>query len=473
MRRFCGVKALAAAIALVACAGCEDARSAASLAAQNHVSIPMRTYSMTLPNGMRLVLDEDHRSPVISVNLSYRAGSKDDPPGRAGFAHLFEHLMFQGSKHVAKGEFDKYLAHAGALTHNAYTDFDRTVYVETVPSNQLELAMWLESDRMGFLLDRLDEANFANERNVVKNEYRQHYENVPAGLVWSITQAELYPEPHPYHRLPIGSPDDLDRASIDDVRAFFRKYYAPQNATLVLVGDLNPEAASKVVQTYFNALPSLRDSASAKSSRAAAANVPHSLLQGERTIEVEANVDEPMLVVSWIEPAQLTPEAAEVDCILDLQGGLLHRWLIDERRLAKRVRVSFAPHVLSSVASIQVTMEPGASHADVLDVIDNAFSDTPYAFIGAEAANHATNREAASLIYTIEDFSARADRYGFYELAAGRAQFLGAHIDQYNAIGWASLQRGKATYFPRDRRVVTIVRPVKDAPLGGRQVAVR
>jgi predicted Zn-dependent peptidase len=183
-----------------------------------------------LSNGLEVILHEDHRTPVVSVNLWYHVGSKDEPAGKNGFAHLFEHVMFQGSKHVPEDTYFLDLERVGATDINGSTSTDRTNYFETVPSNQLELALWLESDRMGFLLDHVDQATFSGQRDVVKNERRQNYENAPYGLVSEFINAAVYPEGHPYHLLTIGTPKDLDAATLDDVKAFFRTWYVPNNA---------------------------------------------------------------------------------------------------------------------------------------------------------------------------------------------------------------------------------------------------
>jgi zinc protease len=183
----------------------------------------------TLKNGLEVILSEDHRLPLVAVNLWYHVGPMYEKPGRTGFAHLFEHMMFQGSKNVGEKAHFKYLEAAGASDINGTTDFDRTNYYETLPSNQLDLALWLESDRMGFLLETLDGPKLANQRDVVRNERRQSAENAPYGLAEEAMIQALYPAPHPYHGVVIGSHADIEAAQIDDVREFFRQYYTPNN----------------------------------------------------------------------------------------------------------------------------------------------------------------------------------------------------------------------------------------------------
>src|SRR5215468_2629517 len=210
----------------------------------------------TLKNGLEVILSENHRLPLVSVDLWYHVGPANERAGRTGFAHLFEHMMFEGSQHVGPKMHDQYLEGAGASDINGTTDFDRTNYFETLPSNQLELALWLESDRMGFLLETLDGPKLANQRDVVRNERRQGLENSPYGLPEEAMLQALYPAPHPYHGVVIGSHADIEAANLNDVREFFRLYYTPNNASLAIVGDFHPDTAKQMIEKYFGPIPS-------------------------------------------------------------------------------------------------------------------------------------------------------------------------------------------------------------------------
>src|SRR6476660_3345131 len=214
------------------------------------MNIPFSQF--TLDNGLRVILHEDHRLPTVAVNLWYHVGSKNEQPGRTGFAHLFEHLMFEGSQHYDKGFFHP-LQEAGASL-NGSTNPDRTNYWEVVPTNALELALWMESDRMGYLLPALTLQKFENQRDVVLNERRQNYENRPYGLASMAMLAALFPPDHPYHWTTIGEVADLQAAKLDEVRQFFRRYYHPANASISLAGDIDPEAALALVERYFGSL---------------------------------------------------------------------------------------------------------------------------------------------------------------------------------------------------------------------------
>src|SRR5437879_3559207 len=204
-----------------------------------------------LPNGLEVILSEDHRLPLVAVNLWYHVGAANEVVGRTGFAHLFEHMMFEGSMHVGPKAHFKYLEAAGASDINGTTEFDRTNYFETLPSNQLELALWLESDRMGYLLETLDHEKLANQRDVVRNERRQSIENAPYGLVEEEIYHQIFPKEHPYYADVIGSHEDVEAARLDDVRKFFQTYYSPGNASLAIVGDFDPKQVMQVVRKYF------------------------------------------------------------------------------------------------------------------------------------------------------------------------------------------------------------------------------
>ena len=204
-----------------------------------------------LKNGLDVILSEDHRLPLVAVNTWYHVGPANERPGLTGFAHLFEHMMFEGSKHVGEKAHFRYLEAAGASEINGTTDFDRTNYFETLPSNQLELALWLESDRMGFLIDKLDGRNLENQRDVVRNERRQSVEGAPYGLIQEAMFHLLFPNDHPYYASVIGSHADIEAARLEDVREFFQLYYAPNNASLAIVGDINPMVTKGLVEKYF------------------------------------------------------------------------------------------------------------------------------------------------------------------------------------------------------------------------------
>ena len=256
--------------------------------ASDSIKIPYETYK--LPNGLTVILSEDHTTPTVAVNIWYHVGSKNEMPGRTGFAHLFEHVMFTGSGHVPYGLHDKLTEGVGG-SNNGSTNNDRTNYYETIPSNYLETALWMEADRMGFLLDKLDLAKLNAQRDVVKNERRQGVDNQPYGRVSEIMSAAMYPKDHPYSWPVIGSMTDLTAASEEDVKAFFRLYYAPNNATLAVVGDFDPAQTKAWIQKYFSDLP--------KGQTVTRPSVPLGKLAASKRLVYEDRVQVPRLYIQW------------------------------------------------------------------------------------------------------------------------------------------------------------------------------
>src|SRR5713101_8082952 len=286
--------------------------SAAGAAAQSETpTIKFEKY--TLPNGLVVILSEDHRLQLVSTNIWYHVGPANELPGRTGFAHLFEHMMFEGSKHVASSAHNRYLEAAGASDINGTTDFDRTNYFETLPSNQLELALWLESDRMGYLPDQLSQANLSNQQDVVRNERRESLENTPYGVVEEGLFHQLFPKEHPYYGEIIGSHADIQAAKLEDVRNFFRLYYAPNNASLAIVGNFDPEKARELVQKYFGPLKRGADVPKIKARMPAIAS--------ERRAVIQDNVQLPRVYIAWLTSPIFKPGDAEADLTAAILGG--------------------------------------------------------------------------------------------------------------------------------------------------------
>ncbi|HEV3483870.1 MAG TPA: pitrilysin family protein, partial [Vicinamibacterales bacterium] len=270
-------------------------------AAPPSLQVPYTAF--TLPNGLRVILHEDHTVPMTTVNVWYHVGSAREKPGRTGFAHLFEHLMFEGSGHVKEGEFDTLLEAAGGR-NNGSTNTDRTNYFIELPSNALELALFLESDRMGYLLDAMTPTSVDGQRDVVKNERRENYENAPYGMASIVLDEMLYPEKHPYRWPTIGHMEDLTAASYEDVVEFFKTYYAPSNASLVIAGDIDPVRTRALVEKWF---------ADVKGSAAPVPPIEHppAVLTEVKRKTIQDRVQLPRLYLSWLTPAHLRPGDAE------------------------------------------------------------------------------------------------------------------------------------------------------------------
>ena len=266
-----------------------------------------------LANGLEVLLSEDHSVPLTSVEIWYHVGAKNEVPGRSGFAHLFEHIMFQGSRNVAEDTYFKYLEGAGATLINGTTDFDRTNYFETVPSNQLDLALWLESDRMGFLLDTLTQERLDNQRAVVRKERQQSTENVPYGVAEEQFFKQLYPAPHPYNGVVIGSHADLEAATLDDVKGFFRTYYVPNNATLAIVGDFNPADIKAKVEKYFGSI--------AKSAEPPPESIAAAPITAEKRLSLtDGKADLAKVYFGWVTPSSFQPGDAELTLAANILG---------------------------------------------------------------------------------------------------------------------------------------------------------
>ena len=320
---------------------------------------PISFDKFTLANGLDFILHQDNSLPLVSVNVWYHVGSKDEEMGRTGFAHLFEHVMFEGSKHHNSSHFEP-LQKAGANLNGSTTP-DRTNYWEDVPTNYLDLALWLEADRMGFLLDALDQKRFDIQRDVVKNERRQSYENRPYGMAsWHIQEA-LYPLPHPYHWMTIGSQEDLDAANLDDIKDFFKRFYSPTNASLAIAGDINMGEALELVNKYFGDLPP-------------GESVPRkgrhdSGLKGRIELEMRDKVTLPRTYVAWPTPPEGDVDDAPMEIYEAIMSdGLtsrLHKSLVYEKQIAQSAHMRYHSSEISGQCVLSVTAAEGHELAEV------------------------------------------------------------------------------------------------------------
>jgi len=424
----------------------------------------------TLGNGLDVLLHEDHGCPIVAVNVWYHVGSKNEHPGHTGFAHLFEHLMFEGSQHHDRGFFQP-LQGAGA-TLNGSTNADRTNYWEVVPPNALELALWMESDRMGFLLPALTEAKFSNQRDVVLNERRQNYENRPYGLAPMALLAALFPPDHPYHWTTIGEIADLQAVQLDEVHAFFRRYYHPANASLALAGDFDPDEALGLVDQYFGTIDAglrvgpVRASAS---------------LSDETRLFFEDRVELPRLYFAWLTSAMFADGDADLDLATDLlangKTSRLYRRLVFEQRIATDVSASQNSREIAGYAQITATAAP--DHA--LDEIEAVIVDE----IARLAAEGPTDDEIdrgrvqaeAQFVFrlqTIGGFGGKSDQLNAYNVFLGDPAYFDRDLERYHAVTASSLRQAVARYLDPLRRVTLSIVPRGRADLaaGGSTLAV-
>jgi predicted Zn-dependent peptidase len=372
--------------------------------------------------------------------------------------------MFQGSKHVPEDTYFLDLERAGASNINGTTATDRTNYFETVPKNRLELALWLESDRMGFLLDHVDQKTFAGQRDVVKNERRQNYENAPYGLVVQYVDETLFPPMHPYHHLTIGSPEDLDAATLDDVKAFFRAHYVPNNASLVIAGDVDPDATLKLVDQYFGPIPR-----GVVPLLPAAVNVQ---LQGETRLEVEAGVELARVEVAWPTPAFFAAGDGELDLLAKaLTGGKtsrLYKRLVYDDQIAQDVSAYQDSRQLGSKFGISATAKPGHTAEELLAAIDQELAKVQSAGLTDAELARARTAFLTEEAFGLETDSARANTINTFIHYTGDPGFLPKNVARYEAATVASIAEAARTWLPLGKRVVALVRPVKGAPLAGR-----
>jgi zinc protease len=414
----------------------------------------------TLPNGLHVILHEDHTVPLLTVNVWYHVGSAREKPGRTGFAHLFEHLMFMGSAHAKYGVFDQLLEAAGG-TNNASTAEDRTNYYIDVPSNALDLALFLESDRMAYLIDAMSPKTVDAQRDVVKNERRQSYENAPYGMA-SIEIAQLlYPQGHPYRWPVIGYMEDLSAASYQDVVDFFKLYYQPGNASLVVAGDIDLVRARAAVEKWF---------ADVKPGAAPIGPIdyPHPNLTEVRKKTIQDRVQLPRLYLTWITPAHFEPGDAELDVLsLLLAGGKnsrLYKRLVYDLQIAQDVAAFQASKTLSSEYQIVVTARPAASIDRIRAVVDEEIAKIQQAPPAAREFTRAINQVESSFYDRMErvgDFGGVGDQLNGYYFAAGNPGYFTEDLSRYRALSPADIQAIAQKFLPLNKRVELVVEPVK------------
>jgi zinc protease len=408
----------------------------------------------TLANGLDVILHEDHALPIVAVNVWYHVGSKNEQPGRTGFAHLFEHLMFEGSEHHDAGYFRPLQEVGGVL--NGSTNADRTNYWEVVPSNAVELALWMESDRMGFLLPALTDGKFENQRNVVLNERRQNYENRPYGFAGMSLVAALYPPDHPYHWMTIGAAEDLKAAQLDDVRAFFQTYYRPRNASLAIAGDIDRDRALALATDYFGGLD-----AGPEPPPVEGRHVP---LEVETRLVLEDRIELPRLYLAWHSPALFAEDDADLDLVSEvLSGGKtsrLYRSLVYEQRIATEVAASQGSRELGSFFQIVATAAPGRALAEVEYAIARELArfleEGPSA---GELVRCLAQAEAHFLhrLQTVGGFGGKSDQLNAYNVYLGTPGYFDQDLARYRHAGAASLQRAAARWLGAGRVVLSVV----------------
>ncbi len=429
----------------------------ASLDAQEPSRISIPYVQFTLPNGLDVILHEDHSVPLVAVDAWYHVGSAREKPGRTGFAHLFEHLMFEGSGHVPEGDFDNWLEAAGG-DNNGSTDNDRTNYWEMVPSNALELALFLESDRMGYLTDAMSPEKVNGQRDVVKNERRQSYENSPYGIAYLKLPELLFPPDHPYHWPVIGSMEDLTAASYEDVVQFFRSWYGPNNTTLVVAGDIDPAEARRLVEKWFSDVP--------RGAPVPPLSAPPAVLTAEKRMTLEDQVQLPQLFLGWLTPAFFHPGDEAMDVLARVlaagKNSRLYRRLVYELQIAQDVSASENSGALGSMFLITAIAREGHGLSEIEKVIGEELAKLKNETPSARELERAVNGIESAFYAALErvgGFGGKADRLNLYEFYAGRPDYSNEDLARYTSLEPRDQQSAARNYLRDDARVVLSVVP--------------
>jgi zinc protease len=427
------------------------------LSAQTPAPLQVPYQQFRLANGLNVILHRDTSIPVVAVNVWYYVGSANEKPGRTGFAHLFEHLMFEGSKHVPEGQFDILLEGAGG-DNNGSTSNDRTNYVIDVPSNALELALYLESDRMGYLLDTMSPQRVDGQRDVVKNERRQSYENRPYGMASIELDKMLWPATHPYSWPTIGYMEDLTAASYSDVVEFFKKYYAPNNASLVIAGDIDFDRTRALVEKWFGEIP--------RGTTVEPVAPPAAILTGIQKKTLTDRVSLPRLYLAWLTPRFYAPGDSALDVTSSvLTGGKnsrLYKRLVYDLQIAQDVSAFQQSGALGSSFMIVATARDGHTAAELQKVIDEELDRLRRDGPTVREVQRAINQTEASFYERMErigSFGGKADQLNAYTFAGGGPDYFAEDLARYTSLTPADIQSAALQWLPADRRVELVVEP--------------
>lgn len=408
-----------------------------------------------LNNGLNVILHQDTRVPLVSVNLWYHVGSRNEIKGKTGYAHLFEHMMFQGSAHVPADMHFQYIQSIGG-TLNGSTFFDRTNYFETVPSNHLETALWLEADRMGFFLPALTQEKLDTQLNVVKNERRQRYENQPYGLWLEHILSMSFDDDFPYHWPVIGYMKDLDTANLQDVKDFFSTWYAPSNASLVIAGDFETDQTKALIEKYFGTLPSSQKT-----------ELPltqfNSYNQGEQRRTFRENVQLPRIYMAYHIPLFGHIDTYVVDMISDLlssgKRGRLYKTLVYEQQIAQDAQAILLPMQSTSMLIFMATPQPGIKAEDLETALQKEIDLLSQELVADMDLERIRNQIEARKLRELQSVSARADYLNMFSVYFDNPDLINTEIEHYLQIKSADILRVAKTYLQTANRCVVTYLP--------------
>jgi len=407
-----------------------------------------------LGNGLRVVLNEDHSAPLVAVNLWYHVGSKNERPGRTGFAHLFEHMLFSGSEHVGNNEHFRHIQSVGGML-NGTTSFDRTNYFETLPSNYLALGLWLESDRMGFFIPALTQEKLDIQREVVKEERRQHYDNVPYGTSFERLLNLSYDPDFSYHWPTIGSMEDLGAASLDDVRNFFTTWYRPDNCTLTLVGDFNPGEAKRLIEDYFGPI--------APGGTFPPFDLERKPQGAERREVFESPVQLPRLYRLYHLPKMGAADWIYGDLLSTVlasdKASRLDRVLVHEKQIAQDVAAYILPTEASGMLMMHATAREGVSIETIEQAIDEEIAKLASGGISEDELTRARNRAEIEHAHHLENYDERADIIGMFTTFFGDPEVVNTWLEPYQNATVDDIARTAAKYLVPENRATSLFVP--------------
>ncbi len=452
---------LVLALALVGVAGADEKASPPQQQADADPKIPYLQYK--LDNGLEVILVQDHTAPIVDVDIWYHVGSGDEVPGKSGYAHLFEHMMFQGAKHIGQDVHFDILRQIGASQINGTTNTDRTNYFEEVPSNQLEVALWLESDRMGYLLDELTDKSLENQKLVVRNERRQSYDNRPYGKELFAVFEQLFPEGHPYRHLTIGLHEDLDKASVADVSKFFRKWYVPSNATLTIAGDFDLDATKQLVDKWFGSFP--------KTEKPAHRALPDIEVKKTKRVTVEDPFAKLRRVhYAWLTPKEYADGDAELDLVAHALGnpgtGRLYKILVLEKQLAQNVSVYQASALRTSTFNVVVDLKDDADQKVVEQIMNEQLDAVMHDPLTDEEIHRAVVGIEAGFVWGLESLFSRAEMVQHYNHYVGTPDYITQDLDRYRKATPAHVEQIASQYLSPLHRVEVITVPADAASKG-------
>ncbi len=447
----------------LSCCGATSVAQPAPTPTANKTIVSIPHTQFVLPNGMTVIFHEDHTQPLVVVNTNVKVGSRDEPAQRTGFAHLFEHLMFMGTKRVPEKMFDEWMESEGGW-NNASTGNDNTAYYDVGPSHILKLLLWMEADRLSELGKQITAPKLDTQRGVVRNERRQQTENRPYASARLVLPGLLFPTGHPYHHPVIGSHKDLEAAAVTDVRAFFAEHYLPDNMSLVVAGDFDPAKLRPTIERYFGSIPKGKARGPRRKPSSPAK------INGVVRHTMEDTVSLPKLIMAWLSPALYAPGDAELDLLADIiasgKASRLYKTLVYDKQLAQSVVAYQSSKKLRSNFNIAAIARPGVSLSQIEQAIDEELVKVRDSVVSASELQRAKNEYETAFVARLQALTTRAALLNGYFASLGQAGWVNEDLQRYVDATPADLQRAAKQTFDPNARVMLHIVPRKKAPAG-------